>query len=361
MNTDNPFEFFFQLHLTERCNLKCLHCYQDGRPAVGMSPEEIDETIAILSETIGQWSELYEIPFSPSVNVTGGEPFLRPDLPRILSSLHRHDFDLYLLTNGTLVNREHASMLAQIPVKGVQVSMEGPEKVHDGIRGKGSFRAALRGISHLLSKNLRVTLNLTLSALNVDHIEEMASLGSHLGVQRIGFSRLVPSGRGLGLIDSMLSKERVREAYTRVRSMNIPGLDIVTGDPIYSRATGGLLSENRTIPFGGCSAGVSGLTILPDGTILPCRRLNIPLGNILKDDLRTVWATSPVLSALRTKEKYKGKCRACEHWAQCRGCRAIAYEYALSKGDDSLPLGRPSVFCRRIVAGGTGSQTSPRG
>ena len=100
-------------------------------------------------------------------------------------------------------------------------SLEGPETIHDNIRGKKSFQLAIRGLTHLLSQNLSVTLNLTLSALNVDSIEEMASLASSLGVQRIGFSRLVPSGRGQGLIDSMLSKERLREAYEKIHSMNI--------------------------------------------------------------------------------------------------------------------------------------------
>jgi AdoMet-dependent heme synthase len=344
MDTDNPFDFFFQWHLTERCNLRCLHCYQDGRPAGEMTPEEIVRTTTILSDTISQWSELYEIPFSPSINVTGGEPFLHPDLSEILTSLHRNNFDLYILTNGTLVDRREAAMLAEIPVKGVQVSLEGPEKVHDNIRGKGSFQSAIRGVIHLLSQNLRVTLNFTLSALNVDYIEEMAALGSSLGVQRIGFSRLVPSGRGLSLIGSMLSKERVREAYDKLHSMSISDLDIVTGDPIYSCATDSGSPKNSTLPFGGCAAGVSGLTILPDGTLLPCRRLNVPLGNILKDNLRTVWATSPVLSALRNKNKYKGKCRTCDQWAQCRGCRAIAYRYSLSKGRGNYLSEDPQCF-----------------
>jgi len=344
MNTDNPFDFFFQWHLTERCNLNCLHCYQDGRVAGEMTSYEIERTITILSDTISQWSELYEIPFSPSINVTGGEPFLRPDLSEILASLYRNKFDLYILTNGTLVDQRKAAMLAEVPVKGVQVSIEGPEEVHDNIRGKGSFQSAIRGVKHLLSQNLRVTLNLTLSSLNVDSFEEMASLASSIGVQRIGFSRLVPSGRGMGLIDSMLSKERVREAYSKIRSMHIPGLDIVTGDPIYSCALDNALPENRTIPFGGCAAAVSGLTILPDGTLLPCRRLNIPLGNILKDDLRSIWATSPILSALRDKKRYKGKCRTCDQWSQCRGCRAIAYYYSLSKGRGNYLAEDPQCF-----------------
>ncbi len=344
MDTDNPFDFFFQWHLTERCNLRCLHCYQDGRPVGEMTSEEIDKTIAILSDTIGQWSQLYDIPFSPSINVTGGEPFLRPDLSEILTSLHRNHFDLYILTNGTLVTRKEAALLAEIPVKGVQVSLEGPEKVHDNIRGKGSFQSAIHGVTHLLSQNLRVTLNLTLSTLNVDYIEEMAVFGASLGVQRIGFSRLVPSGRGVELIDSMLSKEKVREAYNKIHSMNISDLDIVTGDPIYSCTTDIVPPENRTIPFGGCAAGISGLTILPDGTLLPCRRLNIPLGNILKDNLRTVWASSPVLSALRNKKKYKGKCSTCDQWSKCRGCRAIAYQYSLSKGRGNYLSEDPQCF-----------------
>jgi len=344
MEVDNPFDFFFQWHLTERCNLRCLHCYQDGRPAGEMTPEEIDRTITILSDTISQWSDLYGIPFSPSINVTGGEPFLRPDLSDILASLDRNNFDVYILTNGTQVGQREAAVLAEIPVKGVQISLEGPEKVHDNIRGKGSFQSAIRGVTHLLSQNLRVTLNLTLSALNVDYIEEMASLGSSLGVQKIGFSRLVPSGRGLGLVDSMLSKERVREAYNKIHSMNISDLDIVTGDPIYSCATDNVPPKNNTIPFGGCAAGVSGLTILPDGTLLPCRRLNVSLGNILKDNVRTIWATSPVLSELRNKKKYKGKCRTCDQWAQCRGCRAIAYQYSLAKGKGSYLSEDPQCF-----------------
>lgn len=344
MNADNPFDFFFQWHLTERCNLRCLHCYQDGKALSEMTLEEIKRTAVLLSDTMKEWSELYQIPFSPSINVTGGEPFLHHDLFEILTSLHENNFNLYILTNGTLVDRQKAAMLAGIPVKGVQVSLEGPEKVHDNIRGKGSFTSAIGGVKNLLSQNLPVTLNLTLSALNVDFIDDMVNLGSSIGVQRIGFSRLVPSGRGLGLIDSMLSKEQVREAYSKIQSLNIIGLDIVTGDPVYSSSTDKIPPENNTIAFGGCAAGVSGLTILPDGTLLPCRRLNIPLGNILKDNLRTIWATSPVLSNLRNKKKYKGKCRTCHQWAQCRGCRAIAYQYSLSKGRGSYLSEDPQCF-----------------
>jgi AdoMet-dependent heme synthase len=309
-----------------------------------MTPEEIDRTISIFSDTIKTWSELYEITFSPAASVTGGEPFLHHDLSRILSSLRMNNFDVSVLTNGTLIKKSEAAMLAGIPVKRVQVSLEGPDRVHDAIRGTGSFQSAVRGISHLLSKDIKVTLNLTLSALNVDYLEEMALFGASLGVDRVGFSRLVPSGRGLALINTMLDKDRLKEAYNRIRAIDIPGIEIVTGDPIYSCARDNTRPENATAPFGGCAAGVSGLTILPDGTLLPCRRLNVPLGNILKDNLRTVWAASPVLSDLRNKEKYTGRCSSCVFWARCRGCRAIACQYSAAQGRASYLSEDPQCF-----------------
>lgn len=324
--------------------MRCAHCYQDEKTTSEMSPEEVEKTIEILSETICQWAGLYDISFLPAVNVTGGEPFLYPNLPRFLSSLRHNNFNVYLLTNGTLVGKEEAAMLAGIPVSGVQVSLEGPEKVHNAIRGKGSFSKTIRGVIRLLTQNLPVTLNLTLSEHNANYIEEMVSLGLSLGVQRIGFSRLVPSGRGLGLIDSLLSKERLREIYAKIHSLNTSGLDIVTGDPIFACSADGSPPENKSIPYGGCSAGISGLTILPDGTILPCRRLNIPLGNILQDNLRAIWATSPVLSALRNKDRYEGKCHHCSHWTQCRGCRAIAYRHSLLHGNSNYLSEDPQCF-----------------
>lgn len=90
--------------------------------------------------------------------------------------------------------------------------------------------------------------------------------------------------------------------------------------------------SNKNVPgsfaIGGCAAGISGITLLPDGTITPCRRLNIPIGNVRRDSLREVWANSGVLRQLRDKQSYKAKCGVCHRWALCRGYRAVAYAYS---------------------------------
>jgi len=145
---------------------------------------------------IEQWSETYGLTFSSSFNVTGGEPFMRRDIFEVLEEITKHGFEIYLLTNGILVYRDRARMLSELGVKGVQVSIEGPEAVHNSIRGKGSFSSALAGVQRLLDAGLVVTLNTTLSAINSDAFLQMIELCSSLGVQRLGFSRLVPSGRG---------------------------------------------------------------------------------------------------------------------------------------------------------------------
>ncbi len=192
-------EFFFQWHLTERCNLRCIHCYQEGGKVKELSLSQAKRIVTIAHNTILSWSDTYEITFSPSFNVTGGEPFLSPFLPDILRHMKTKGFDIYLLTNGTMIDREKAHMLAEIPIQGVQVSVEGPEAIHNQIRGKGSFRKTMNGISHLLESGLIIALNVTLSEINCRHVKDLVELTSSIGAQRLGFSRLVPYGRGKDL------------------------------------------------------------------------------------------------------------------------------------------------------------------
>ena len=172
-----------------------------------------------------------------------------------------------------------------------------------------------------------------------------------LGVARLGFSRLVPSGRGRTMLDLMLSTAEVRKLYEEVRSWQVllkGSLEIGSGDPVAAQMEEArpAAEEEDAEPFpaGGCSAGVAGLTILADGVVVPCRRLAIPLGQVGRDSLREIWATSPVLEALRDKGRYWGKCGACARWADCRGCRAIAYEYARAQGKPDFLAPDPQCF-----------------
>lgn len=318
-------EFFVQWHLTERCNLRCRHCYQGEGAVDEMSQRQALSVVGEVSDMIEEWSEAYGIKFSPSANISGGEPLLRKDLFVIMEEFRRRGFVLYLLTNGTLVDSGTARRLADLGVRGIQVSIEGPEDVHEGIRGNGSFSSSMRGVENLLAADLTVTLNATLSRLNAPRFMELVVLAEECGVQRLGFSRLVPSGRGRELMGQSLDRWQLRDLYEAILSLKPKSLGIVTGDPVAMHATLPDSGDAGPTALGGCAAGLSGLTLLSDGTVLPCRRLPVALGNVLEDSVREIWATSETLGALRDRRKYRGKCAGCPRWAACRGCRAIAF------------------------------------
>jgi AdoMet-dependent heme synthase len=340
-----PFDFLIQWHLTERCNLRCKHCYQNSEKSAEMSFQEICQVIVAADEMVRDWQKAYDIEFSPSFNVTGGEPFLRSHFFEILGKMAETTFDLFILSNGTLITKENAQKVADFGVKGVQVSLEGPERVHEMIRGSGSFSQAVAGIQILLEAGVKVSINATLSLVNAPYFMELVDVAVALGVPRLGFSRLVPAGQGMTMLDQMLSAEQVRQFYEKIFSLSIDGLEITSGDPIASQMKSPLSAEDQgVIAMGGCAAGVSGLTILADGTVTPCRRLPIPIGNVKLESMREIWATSPVLEALRDRTRYQGKCGACKRWAQCRGCRAIAHAYSQAKGELVFLAEDPQCF-----------------
>jgi len=349
MAINNSCDFFIQWHLTERCNLRCRHCYQTGKGLQEMPLSGIRESINEISDTLTAWKDLYGMDFSSSFNITGGEPFLRKDIFEVLAEIQGKGFEIYLLTNGTLINRSRAAALAGLGVKGVQVSIEGPEKIHDSIRGANSFAASVNGIRDLLAAGLTVTMNMTLSAMNAEYFPEMFRLSSDLGVQKLGFSRLVPSGMGRSMAKEMLDTDEVKAIYNNIFSMNAGAVEIVTGDPVATQSRISSVNNNGDVPLSGCAAGISGLTIMPDGTVLPCRRLPVPIGNIRNDSLRELWAMSGVLNDLRDRSRYKGRCGTCERWAHCRGCRAIAYAYTGTRGEGDLLAEDPQCFIDHVL------------
>lgn len=345
MSVIQSHDFFLQLHVTSRCNLRCSHCYQSEMHGVEMSLEQICMAVDEVSDTLSAWQEAYGLEFDVSSNVTGGEPLLRDDLAEILLHMKERGFSIYLLSNGTLVDRVKALELARIGLEGIQVSIEGPEAVHDGIRGAGNYRAAIAGVEALLGAGHSVAMNMTLSALNADDFFEMAHAAKDMGVHRFGFSRIVPYGSGRDLAQHMLLAEQVHELYKRISEHDFGEMRIVTGDPVASCMLFPDMTKNTgDIPLGGCAVGLSGVTFMPDGSILPCRRLPITLGNILTDSFREIWTSSEVLARIRDRSGYQGNCGSCHRWASCRGCRAIAYAHTLLSGEGDYLADDPQCF-----------------
>ncbi len=319
-----PYDFFVQWHLTERCNLKCRHCYQSGT-VPEMRFDEICRAVDNVANAIQSWVTEYEMQMSPSFHFTGGEPLLRKDLFIILNYVRNRGYSVSLMSNGTLIDVYTARRIKEAQVKDVQISLDGLEANHNSLRGEGSFQRTLKGIGNLVAQGVDTNINLTVSRLNMGDAGGLVRLAEELGVSAIAFSRLVPTGRGSGLGNQTLSREEVADFYKELRKFQDKGKVIVTSrDPLASIVDMEGEIPQTEMPIGGCAAGIFGVTIAADGAIMPCRRMDLPIGNIKDVSFRELWAGSPVLWSLRKRENYHDGCNSCRYWSVCRGCRAIA-------------------------------------
>lgn len=342
-----PFDFFVQFHLTERCNLACRHCYQSGL-VPEMNGEEVCGAIANVKAAIEGWARDYEMDVSPSLHFTGGEPLLREDLLAILGYARGAGFSTSLMSNGTLIDGATAKQLKMAQLRDIQISLDGLEGTHDNLRGSGSYRRTMAGIRHLSCEGLEVSLNVTVSRVNMNQTRELVALAEDVGASSIAFSRLVPSGRGKDLADQALTTQEVAMFYSDLlRHRNNPKVIVTSRDPLAAIADLDPDIPQTELPMGGCAAGMFGVTIRADGTVMPCRRMDLPIGNIKTDSFRDLWADSPVLWHLRTREDYHGGCEECGYWPVCRGCRAIALAFARTSGrEDFMGLDPQCPYCR---------------
>lgn len=307
-----------QWHITEKCNLKCSHCYQENVKTSDLSIKEmkrfVDHFVYVLKKQ----------EMSGSMSITGGEPLILGekfwDLVQYIKSADL-PIQTYVLTNGTLITPQVAKKLAKYDV-GCQISFDGHDaKTHDGIRGKGNFLKALHGAKNVITTGMPVSIHCVIMKQNVDYIKDMINLCVKNNFKRLTFSRLVLLGRGKKLKNQLLSPLEVEKAFKVIYN--------------FAKKYNSKLSVNtdRTLwcnidkNIGGvCPTGFSTLVINADGSVYPCRRLPIKVGDIIENSIFEIWYGSEVMRNLRDHKKIKG-CGECKLLEKCGGCRAIAYSY----------------------------------
>ena len=314
-------EFYFQWHITERCNKSCSHCYQSVEHSPELSLPDLLLVLNRMEEALVKWGRTGTLSF------TGGEPFIRQ--AELLSLVQKVDsmpsFAFYdILTNGSMISEDLARTLgAQGKLRRVQVSLEGstPE-MNDCIRGPGSFVETINAIRTMKRHGLTVSVMSTVSRVNYQDIPALIRLLDEEGVDTVAFERLVPEGRGQQLGDQLLAPQELRDLYDQIYRMraHMANAELLTYRPLWT-----LVAPSDPEVGAICSAGNNALTVMPDGTACACRRLPIPIGNILEDGLFSIWYGSEVLWKIRDPDTLGGKCRECDLLASCRGCRAMAY------------------------------------
>lgn len=308
MDTKRNF-FTLQWHITHRCNLRCTHCYQDDYTAFA--------SWSALESVLVQYEKLLRTyRFKGYLNVTGGEPLTHPALFRLLKAARDRDITAAVLTNGTMIGSYEAKMLRSCGVYYVQVSLDGTEKTHDAIRGKGSFRQAIEGIRCLLAQRIYTTVSFTAQRNNIGELPKLARLCREIGVNKLWFDRVViPIDEDVDRLS--LTGDEYFQLLRRAAKLNKKHMVSC------ARALQFIPCEEKCVYH--CTAGKNLLTVLADGSVMACRRLPIIAGNVHDSDLSTIYRDSPDIIRLKNAP-IPSQCQKCGYADLCGGgAKCITY------------------------------------
>lgn len=311
--------------VTYACNLNCSHCLNNSGSAL---KDELDTKQAILLiDELAKAKVFY-------LSLSGGEPFLRPDIITILKYLSKTNMRVDIATNGILIKDDIIESMRNLPIFQVQVSIDGIGKTHDHLRGKhGAFKKSIENICRLRREEIAVSMSTTVTNENLNQLNEIINLAYNIGCKGFKAIPFIPAGRGQENFEQFkldLEGHLLMNKILSNSSEEFAGKMSIKTETTYAF----LLDESNILScnFGhmGCSAGFNTLNIGADGNVYPCPFLHdFPIGNILNHSLQYLWSEASVLKTLRSlrKQDFHEPCRSCSYSPKsCRGgCRAAAY------------------------------------
>ncbi|MBL7114619.1 MAG: radical SAM protein [Kiritimatiellae bacterium] len=163
------------ISLTERCNLRCVHCY------VGFPHKASDEL------STSEWKRIIDELADEGclfLLITGGEPLLRPDFCEIYSYARKQGMLTAVFTNGTCVTDEHCQLFSDLPPRYVETTLYGAStETYEKITGvKGAYQRCITGIETLLEAGVDVRLKTMILDINYEEYEHMQAIADSYGI-----------------------------------------------------------------------------------------------------------------------------------------------------------------------------------
>jgi radical SAM protein with 4Fe4S-binding SPASM domain len=312
--------FHIQWHITNLCNLRCQHCYQnDFSSRNDLDWAGLKKVSDNILTTIKEWDK------KACIHLTGGEPLLKKELFYLLEYLNQKPTveELGVITNGLLFDQGMMGRLSDFAkLTKLKISLDGADaETNDSIRGERTFDKVLQNIPLAKKEDsLEITLMFTVMKKNLENLPSFLRLCQDLEVDGLIIERFIPLGRGRGSIDEVLSKEEWKELVKTL--LYFFSIEEENAFLPYQAFRINFNGEEPELLGAPCVIGRDGLCIMPEGSVFPCRRFPISIGNLLGDSLKQIWQTSEILEKLRKKENLKGKCGKCD-LKDCRGCRSL--------------------------------------
>lgn len=331
---EGPRPVFVVWELTLRCDQACGHC---GSRAAKARPVELSTAqcfdVAKKLQALG----------AREVSLIGGEAYLRTDLEDIVAEITRLGMRASMQTGGRGVTQVMCQRLKAAGMQSFGVSVDGPAKVHDRLRGNlGSHAAARKALRYARRAGMITSANTQINMLTHDKLWETARELQQEGIQSWQVQLTGPMGRAADRPEWILDPWRVVDVIDTLSAIQLDAVERgVTDDfgvpfNIVANNNVGYYGPHevvirsrpgaREVMYTGCQAGIFVLGIESDGTVKGCPTLpTAPYagGNLLETPLEELWASSERLrfSRDRSTDELWGHCATCYYADECRaGC-----------------------------------------
>lgn len=344
----SPYPYYINWSPTCECNLRCKHCFHYYAQEF-FSQKEKDLSLDECYKFIDAAANFKIL----QLTISGGEPFYRKDIFKILSYIKQKRIPLHLQTNGTLFTETKVKRLKNIlnlRTDQIQVSLDGATpKTNDEIRGKGSFKKTIAGIKLLLENQIPVVLNYTVTRKNQHELLKFYKLANDLKIPFINFNRfdvvspqhsvLSPDEQAL-MIEwgKVIKYSKKKESKTKILGdlfgsmihlLNI-GIEEKDEEIIFFKYKGNSVKKLRCICY------PRGLIVNAHGEATLCgRNTGIVLGNLHNNTLEEIWGNRFNNILVKGREAKNLVCAKCEYLDACYGgCAAWSLDI---NGDINTP------------------------
>ena len=275
--------------VTYRCNARCnmCDCFKD--------PSRPEEEITL--------EEIKKLPEMEFTNITGGEPFVRQDIPDIVRELYKKSDRIVISTNGYFTDRIIA-LCKEFPKVGIRISIEGLQETNDKIRGiPDGFNRGYNTLKTLVDMGHKdVGFGMTVQDMNCQDLVPLYELANEMDME-FATATLHNSFYFRKTDNKIDDKRKVVEAFEDL----INHLLQSKSPKKWARAyfNHGLINyiygQPRLLP---CEMGTNGFFLDPYGNVLPCNGSTerMSMGNLHENTWEEIWNSE---QAKKVREQVK--------------------------------------------------------
>lgn len=288
------------IEILQRCPNRCIYCSSHSNPqATHIIPFEIIKNVIDDAKSLG----------CKTVCLSGGEPFLHPQILDIISYIAKQQLICYVYTSGIFMKDEVYSSLPNEYIEAIRGMVDkvifnveaDSSTLYDQIMGTdvGGFDMMKKSINDCVSSGLVVETHVVPMQVNFKHLKSIFEMCYQLGVSKVSILRLVLQGRALENLSLVkLSGKDNREVTKLIKALN---------ESYKGKVRIGLpYSESNCRIY--CKAASDKINVRYDGNVYPCEvfkddLLNAKLGcepdNVWKDSFYDLYQNSPYLNVVR--------------------------------------------------------------